>query len=243
MDLKDKVVLITGSSRGIGAAMAQAFATAGAKLVLNSRHDTSAQCAAFEAQGTTCMGIPADVADPDQVKQMIKTIKAHFGQLDVVINNAGITIDKLLLRMQSADFQQVLNTNLVGTFNVTAQALPILLKQRAGCIINIASVVGLTGNIGQANYAASKAGVIGFTKSVAQEAALRQVRCNAIAPGMIATDMTAVLDEKRQTEILKRIPLQRFGQPAEVAQAALFLAQNEYLTGQTIAIDGGLTMY
>ncbi|KRK39894.1 3-oxoacyl-[acyl-carrier-protein] reductase [Loigolactobacillus bifermentans] len=243
MDLKDKVVLITGSSRGIGAAMAQAFAQAGAKLVLNSRHAATEQVTTFTAQGVTCTAIQADVADPDQVKQMIKTIKSEFGQLDVVINNAGVTEDKLLIRMQPADFEKVLQTNLVGTFNVTSKALPLLLKQRSGCIINIASVIGLTGNIGQANYAASKAGIIGFTKSVAQEAALRQVRCNAIAPGMIDTDMTAVLDEKRQADILERIPLKRFGQPTEVAQTALFLAQNDYLTGQTIAIDGGLTMY
>lgn len=243
MDLKDKVVLITGSSRGIGAAMAQAFGAVGARLVLNSRHDASEQAADFAAQGVTCISAQADVADAEQVKQMIKTVKNTFGQLDVVINNAGITADKLLLRMQPADFEKVLQTNLVGTFNVTSKALPLMLKQRAGCVINIASVIGLTGNIGQANYAASKAGVIGFTKSVAQEAALRHVRCNAIAPGMIATDMTAVLDEKRQADILARIPLQRFGDPAEVAQTAIFLAQNEYLTGQTIAVDGGLTMY
>jgi 3-oxoacyl-[acyl-carrier protein] reductase len=243
MDLKDKVVLITGSSRGIGAAIAQAFGAAGARLVLNSRHDASEQAADFAAQGVTCISVQTDVADAEQVKQMIKTVKNTFGQLDVVINNAGITADKLLLRMQPADFEKVLQTNLVGTFNVTSKALPLMLKQRAGCVINIASVIGLTGNIGQANYAASKAGVIGFTKSVAQEAALRHVRCNAIAPGMIATDMTAVLDEKRQADILARIPLQRFGDPAEVAQTAIFLAQNEYLTGQTIAVDGGLTMY
>ncbi|MBA1393156.1 SDR family oxidoreductase, partial [Lactobacillus sp. XV13L] len=173
---------------------------------------------------------------------LIADIISNWGHLDVVVNNAGIVHDGLLNRMSSSDFQSVLDTNLVGTFNVTKQALRPMYKQRSGCFINMASVIGLTGNIGQANYAASKAGIIGFTKSVAHESALRNLRCNALAPGMIATQMTQQLSDKRQTEIIEQIPLKRLGTVNEVAQAAIFLAQNDYITGQTITIDGGLTM-
>ncbi|MDF7682897.1 3-oxoacyl-[acyl-carrier-protein] reductase [Lactobacillus sp. ESL0679] len=240
MDLKDKVVLVTGSSRGIGLAIAKAFAQAGAKIVLNARQPI-AQAVLAEFK-TPVIDVSADVTEPAAVKELIAQIMAHFGQLDVVVNNAGINKDGLLNRMSEADFDRVLKTNLVGTFNVIRQALRPMYKQRSGCFINMASVVGLTGNIGQANYAASKAGVIGLTKSVAKEAALRNLRCNAIAPGMIATQMTQALSEKRQAEIAKQIPLKRFGQIEEVAQTAVFLAQNDYITGQVITVDGGLTM-
>ncbi|WEV37149.1 3-oxoacyl-ACP reductase family protein [Lactobacillus sp. ESL0677] len=240
MDLKDKVVLVTGSSRGIGLAIAKAFAQAGAKIVLNARQPI-AQAVLAEFK-TPVIDVSADVTEPAAVKELIAQIMAHFGQLDVVVNNAGINKDGLLNRMSEADFDCVLKTNLVGTFNVIRQALRPMYKQRSGCFINMASVVGLTGNIGQANYAASKAGVIGLTKSVAKEAALRNLRCNAIAPGMIATQMTQALSEKRQAEIAKQIPLKRFGQIEEVAQTAVFLAQNDYITGQVITVDGGLTM-
>ncbi|MFL2029762.1 3-oxoacyl-ACP reductase family protein [Loigolactobacillus zhaoyuanensis] len=242
MDLKGKTVLVTGSSRGIGAAIALAFAQKGANIALNSRHElTTEQMSVIKACGVDCIGIVGDVTQ--DAAAIITTVMTHFGQLDVLINNAGVTADKLLVRMSSTDFEQTLQTNLVGTFNMITQSLKPMFKQRAGCIINLASVVALTGNIGQANYAASKAGIIGLTKSVAREAALRQVRCNALAPGMIDTAMTMKLSDKVKAQIETEIPLKRFGQPQEVAQTAIFLAENDYMTGQTIAIDGGMTMY
>lgn len=243
MELKDKVVLVTGSSRGIGLAIAKAFAQQGANIVLNARHAISADVKAqITALGVQCFDISADVTQMNSAEQLIKQTLAAAGHIDVVVNNAGITRDGLLNRMSQADFDSVLQTNLVGTFNVIRQALRPMYKQRSGCFINLASVVGLTGNIGQANYAASKAGIIGLTKSVAKEVALRNLRCNAIAPGMIDTQMTQQLSDKRQQEIIKQIPLQRFGQVEEIAQTAVFLAQNNYITGQTLTVDGGLTM-
>lgn len=243
MDLQGKVVLVTGSSRGIGLAIAQAFARQGCQLALNSRHPIASDVIATVAQnGATCRDLPADVTDEAAVKELIQQIVTTMGHLDIVVNNAGITKDGLLNRMSEADFQVVLQTNLVGTFNVIRQAVRPMYKQRAGCFINLASVVGLTGNIGQANYAASKAGIIGLTKSVAKEVALRNLRCNAIAPGMIETQMTQALNAKKQEEIVRQVPLKRFGQIDEIVQTAIFLAQNDYITGQTITVDGGLTM-
>ena len=243
MKLKDSVVLVTGSSRGIGLAIAQAFAKQGAKIVLNARKPISSEVIGqFEKDHVEVMDISADVTKEEDVKEMIAKIINHFEHLDVVVNNAGIVKDGLLNRMSKADFQSVVNTNLIGTFNVIKQSLRPMYKQRSGCFINLASVVGLTGNIGQANYAASKAGIIGLTKSVAKEAALRNLRCNAIAPGMIDTQMTRSLSEKIKQQLLKEIPLERWGQIEEIAQTAVFLAQNDYITGQTITVDGGLTM-
>ncbi|MDF7639535.1 3-oxoacyl-[acyl-carrier-protein] reductase [Lactobacillus sp. ESL0791] len=243
MDLTDKVVLVTGSSRGIGLEIAKAFAKKGANIVLNARKEIPDEIIAqVKSYGTKVVDFSADVTQVDSVKKMIEQIFTEFGHLDVVVNNAGIVKDGLLNRMSEEDFTAVLNTNLVGTFNVIRQSLRPLYKQRSGCFINMASVVGLTGNIGQANYAASKAGIIGLTKSVAKEAALRNLRCNAIAPGMIDTQMTRHLSEKRQEEIAAAIPLKRFGNIQEVAQTAVFLAENDYITGQTITVDGGLTM-
>ncbi|NVY96686.1 3-oxoacyl-[acyl-carrier-protein] reductase [Lactobacillus sp. DCY120] len=243
MELQEKVVLVTGSSRGIGLAVAQAFAQAGATVVLNARKPIAVEVMDQVAQyGHRVADISADVTDADSVKNLITKIYDQFGQLDVIVNNAGIVKDGLLNRMSTADFDAVIQTNLVGTFNVIRQALRPMYKQRSGCFINMASVIGLTGNIGQANYAASKAGIIGLTKSVAKEVALRGLRCNAIAPGMIDTQMTQALSPKMQEEILTQIPLKRLGQIQEVAQTAVFLAQNEYITGQTITVDGGLTM-
>ena len=243
MKLKDSVVLVTGSSRGIGLAIAQAFAKQRAKIVLNARKPISSEVIGqFEKDHVEVMDISADVTKEDDVKEMIAKIINHFEHLDVVVNNAGIVKDGLLNRMSKADFQNVVNTNLIGTFNVIKQSLRPMYKQRNGCFINLSSVVGLTGNIGQANYAASKAGIIGLTKSVAKEAALRKLRCNAIAPGMIDTQMTRNLSEKIQQQLLKEIPLKRLGQIEEIAQTAVFLAQNDYITGQTITVDGGLTM-
>lgn len=243
MDLEDKVVLVTGSSRGIGLEIAKAFAAQRAKIVLNARKPiTEEVISKFDQYETQVLDLSADVTDTDAVKTMITETFNCFGRLDVVVNNAGIVKDVLLNRMTHTDFELVVNTNLVGTFNVIHEALSPLYKQRSGCFINLASVVGLTGNIGQANYASSKAGVIGLTKSVAREAALRNVRCNAIAPGMISTQMTTSLNEKRKNEITSQIPLKRFGDPIEVAQTAVFLAQNDYITGQVITVDGGLAI-
>ncbi|WP_103752291.1 3-oxoacyl-[acyl-carrier-protein] reductase [Lactobacillus panisapium] len=243
MDLKDKVVLITGSSRGIGLAIAQAFAQNHAKIVLNARKPVApAIITELKKYGNDVIDLSADITDVSAVKEMIAQIYAQFNQLDVVVNNAGIVKDGLLNRMSEEDFQSVIDTNLIGTFNVIRQAVRPMYKQRSGCFINLASVIGLTGNIGQANYAASKAGVIGLTKSVAKEVAMRNLRCNAIAPGMIATQMTQNLSSKLEQQIIDQIPLKRLGQVDEVAQAAIFLAQSEYITGQTITVDGGLTM-
>lgn len=243
MDLKNKVVLVTGSSRGIGLEIAKAFAQEGARIVLNARKPIESAVIKQVAElGNEVFDFSADVTDSESVETMINTIFEKFGQLDVIINNAGIVKDCLLNRMTQDDFTSVINTNLVGTFNVIRQALRPMYKQRSGCFINMTSVVGLTGNVGQANYAASKAGIIGLTKSVAKEASLRNLRCNAIAPGMIDTQMTENISEKRRDKITVQIPLKRFGNISEVAQTAIFLAQNDYITGQVITVDGGLTI-
>ncbi|MCH5463281.1 3-oxoacyl-[acyl-carrier-protein] reductase [Lactobacillus sp. LC28-10] len=243
MNLTNKTVLVTGSTQGIGLAIAQAFAKQGANIVLNGRHTASPEVVdSIRAEKVTCWDLSADVTDPDSVQAMIDRIYEKIDHLDIVVNNAGIVNDKLLNRMTAADFSRVINTNLTGTFNVIKACLRPMYKARSGAFINMASVIGLTGNIGQANYAASKAGIIGLTKSVAKEAAMRGIRCNAIAPGMIDTAMTAQLSEKVKGEILEQIPLKRLGSTNEVAQAAIFLAENDYVTGQTITVDGGLTM-
>lgn len=241
MDLKDKVVFVTGSSRGIGAAIAKQFAKEKYNVILNARKEVPSQLVEeITSYGVTCEVVLGDISKADDCKRMVKEIYVKFEQLDVLVNNAGITDDKLMIAMKEEDFRGVIDVNLVGTFQMTQPILKKMFKKKSGVIINLASVVGLHGNIGQANYAASKAGVIGFTKSVAKEGALRNVRCNAIAPGMIVSDMTDKLSDKVKAEILTQIPLQRFGNTTEVAQAAVFLAQNDYMTGQVISVDGGM---
>ncbi|MCP0886005.1 3-oxoacyl-[acyl-carrier-protein] reductase [Ligilactobacillus sp. WILCCON 0076] len=243
MDLKNKTVFISGSSRGIGKEIAIAFAKAGSNIILNARREISSQLInQIEDYGVKVLTVLGDISKSEDVKRMVKEAYANFDQIDVLVNNAGITNDKLLIGMKAADFQDVININLTGTFQMTQAFLKKMYKKRTGVIINLASVIGLHGNIGQANYAASKAGVIGLTKSVAKEGALRNIRCNAIAPGMIVSDMTEVLSDKVKNEILSEIPLKRFGNAKEVAQTALFLAQNDYITGQVITIDGGMTI-
>ena len=243
MKLEQKNVFITGSSRGIGLAIAHKFASLGANVVLNSRGEISEELLAeFKPYGVKVLAISGDVSNFADAKRMVDQAIEELGSVDVLVNNAGITQDTLMLKMTEEDFEKVLKVNLTGAFNMTQSVLKPMIKAREGAIINMSSVVGLMGNIGQANYAASKAGLIGFTKSVAREVANRNVRVNAIAPGMIESDMTAVLSDKVKDAMLAQIPMKQFGQAEQVAEVTAFLASQDYLTGQVIAIDGGLTM-
>lgn len=242
MELKGQTAFITGSTRGIGLAIAKAFAKQGVHIILNGRRPVSeALISEIKALGVNCIGISGDISNSEEVKQMIKQAN-EFAPVTILVNNAGITNDKLMLRMNEQDFEQVLKVNLTGSFNMTQQLLKGMLKQRKGTIINISSVSGLMGNVGQANYAASKAGLIGFTKTVAREIAPRKITCNAIAPGFIETDMTSELSDKIREEMTKNIPLQHFGQVEDIANTAVFLAKSPYITGQVINVDGGLVM-
>lgn len=242
MELKGQTAFITGSTRGIGLAIAKAFAKQGVHIILNGRRPVSETLIAeIKALGVNCIGISGDISNSEEVKQMVKQAN-EFAPVTILVNNAGINNDKLMLRMNEQDFEQVLKVNLTGSFNMTQQLLKGMLKQRKGTIINISSVSGLMGNVGQANYAASKAGLIGFTKTVAREIAPRKITCNAIAPGFIETDMTSELSDKIREEMTKNIPLQHFGQVEDIANTAVFLAKSPYITGQVINVDGGLVM-
>ncbi|SCB93562.1 3-oxoacyl-ACP reductase family protein [Weissella bombi] len=238
MNLEGKTVLVTGSTRGIGLAMAHAFDAAGANVILHGRSAPKPEVLAEFSENT--MAITADIADEASVKEALDGLFAEVKGIDILVNNAGIVNDKLAMGMKPADFAQVVNTNLNGTFNVTQPIFKKMLRARTGQIINIASVVGLMGNVGQANYAASKAGIVGLTKTLAKEGAMRGIRVNAIAPGMIVSDMTNALSDKVKDQVLEAIPLNRFGEATEIANTAVFLAQNDYITGQTITVDGGL---
>ena len=243
MELQNKNVLITVSSRGIGLAIAHKFASVGANVILNGLSGISDDILAeFAGYSGKVVAVIGDVSKSADAQRIVEEAVAALGSVDVLVNNAGITRDKLMLKMTEEDFEQVLKVNLTGTFNMTQSVLKPMTKARQGAIINLSSVVGLAGNIGQANYAASKAGLIGFSKSVAREVAARNIRVNCIAPGFIASDMTDVLPEKIKEASLALIPMKRFGTPEEVADVALFLAGQEYLTGQVITIDGGFTM-
>ncbi|MEO1691043.1 MAG: 3-oxoacyl-[acyl-carrier-protein] reductase [Cyanobacteria bacterium J06631_6] len=243
--LKDKVVIVTGASRGIGKAAALALVTQGAKVVVNyARSSDAAEATVQEitAAGGEAIAVQADVSQADQVDKLIKTTIEQFGRIDVLVNNAGITKDTLLLRMKPEQWQAVIDLNLTGVFLCTKAVSKIMLKQRSGRIINIASVAGQMGNPGQANYSAAKAGVIGFTKTVAKELANRGVTVNAVAPGFIETDMT---NDLKSDDIIKFIPLGRYGKPEEVAGAIRFLASDPaaaYITGQVFNVDGGMVM-
>lgn len=241
--LKGKTAIVTGAAKGIGKAIAIAFAKEGCNIVLNYRSNVSDETIEeIEDCGVKCMPVQGDVSDFDFAKNFIKDVKKEFGTIDVLVNNAGITNDMLLMRMSEEQFDSVINTNLKGSFNMIRHASSVMLKQRSGAIINMSSVSGVAGNIGQANYAASKAGVIGLTKATAKELAQRGVTCNAIAPGFIETDMTAVLADETKDAILNSIPLSRAGKPEDVANAAVFLAKNNYITGQVLNVDGGMIM-
>ena len=241
--LKGKTAIVTGAAKGIGKAIAIAFTKEGCNIVLNYHSNVSDETIEeIEECGVKCMPVQGDVSDFDFAKNFIKDVKKEFGTIDVLVNNAGITNDMLLMRMSEEQFDSVINTNLKGSFNMIRHASSVMLKQRSGAIINMSSVSGVAGNIGQANYAASKAGVIGLTKATAKELAQRGVTCNAIAPGFIETDMTAVLADETKAAILNSIPLSRAGKPEDVANAAVFLAKNNYITGQVLNVDGGMIM-
>jgi 3-oxoacyl-[acyl-carrier protein] reductase len=246
MNLSDKVCLITGGSRGIGRSICIELARAGAQIAINYNSGAeSAQMVAKEVEsaGSRALLFKADVSDFKQASGLVDDVYAEFGRLDVLVNNAGITRDTLLLRMTEKDWDDVLNVNLKGAYNTTKAVAKYMVKQRSGRIINISSIVGIYGNAGQANYAAAKAGIIGFTKSVAKELARRGITVNAIAPGFIKTDMTSSILEK-DISVEDKIPLRRVGLPEDIANLVAFLSTEKagYITGQVIAIDGGLTL-
>lgn len=246
-DLTDKIAVITGAGRGIGLAMAQSFADAGAKVAVVSRTESNAAKAAEAINAKhpgAARAYAVDVADGAAVAEMGKQVLADFGKVDILVNNAGLTRDGLILRMSEEDWDAVLDTNLKGAFHLLKAFQRSLLKQKDARIINVASIIGLMGNAGQANYAASKAGLIGLTKSLAREFAGRGVTVNAIAPGFIATDMTEVLSDEIKTGILSKIPLGSMGTVDDIAAAARFLASVEarYITGQVLVVDGGMVM-
>lgn len=246
MALSGKVALVTGAARGIGEAISRALAKAGAACCVADVDEVGAKTVVKDIadEGGRAVAVACDVTDPDQVGTMVDRCVAELGRLDILVNNAGITRDALGIRLKPADWDIVMGVNLTGTWLCSQAALKVMLKQRAGRIINISSVVGVMGNVGQANYAASKAGVIGLTKALAREGALREVTVNAIAPGFIDTAMTQALPEKIREELLSHIPLGRLGSPEDVAHAVLFLSGDGacYITGQVIHINGGMLM-
>lgn len=246
MRFQGKIVIVTGSTRGIGKEIAQAFAREGATSIIVGRNaDLAAQVRdEIIQQGFKADSFPCDVTNLKNVEEIANKILDKHKRIDILVNNAGITKDNLLLRMNEDDWDEVIKVNLKGIFNTTKTIVKIMLKAKAGKIINISSIIGITGNAGQANYAASKAGIIGFTKSVALEYASRGINVNAIAPGYIQTEMTAALKEKDREAILKRIPLGQLGNPQDVAGVSLFLSSKEadYITGQTIVVDGGMAI-
>lgn len=245
--LKDKCAIITGGGRGIGKAIALKLAEAGANIVINYRNSEKEAIELvneIEAKGAQALLVQADISSFEQCDKLIKSAQERFGKIDILVNNAGITKDTLLLRMKEEDFDKVIQTNLKGTFNCIKHCSAVMLRQKYGRIINISSVIGLVGNAGQANYAASKAGIIGLTKAVAKELGSRGITVNAVAPGFIDTDMTEVLSEKIKDSLMDNIPLKRLGNPSDVANLVAFLASDEagYITGQVINVDGGMVM-
>ena len=247
MLLDGKTALVTGASRGIGRAIALCLAAEGARVAINYAGNVKAAeevKAAIEAAGGTAILCQADIADSSAVEAMVANVVKEFGTIDILVNNAGITRDALLMRMKDEDFTKVLNTNLKGVFYCTKAVSKLMMKKRSGRIVNMASVVGLVGNAGQTNYAAAKAGVIGFSKSAAKELASRGITVNVVAPGFIGTDMTAGLPESVKEKMLTDIPLGRMGEPEDVANAVLFLASDQasYITGQVVNVDGGMVM-
>lgn len=242
--LSEKIILITGASRGIGASILEAFAKENAIVIGTATTEQGAEniqakLSTYQAKG---MGLVLDVTSQISIDQALETVRSQWGSIQILINNAGITRDNLFLRMKEEEWQQVLDANLSGVFRMTKACVRDMLKARFGKIISIGSVIGSTGNAGQANYAAAKAGMIGFTKSLALEVGSRNITVNCVAPGFIATDMTEGFTQDQKSQLLARIPLGREGLASEVAQAVLFLAQAEYITGQTLHVNGGLLM-
>ena len=243
--LQDKVALVTGGSRGIGEAIVRRFAEQGATVAFTYRSSAEQAKAVVEAcaeQGVEALAIQSDAASYEQAEDLIKQVVDRFGKIDILVNNAGITQDNLMLRMTEEQWDRVVNINLKSVFNLSKHALRPMMKNRGGAIINMSSIVGITGNAGQANYAASKAGILGFTKSLAKEMGSRNIRVNAIAPGFIETDMTDALDDKTRDAYLSNIPLRRFGKAQEIADVCVFLGSEmgTYVSGQTISVCGAL---
>ncbi|MBO5397995.1 MAG: 3-oxoacyl-[acyl-carrier-protein] reductase [Clostridia bacterium] len=244
---ENKVVLVTGAARGIGKQIAITLAKAGYDVSVNYRtksDELDELKSEIESEGVRCALVQGDVANFDEAEKMVKETVEQLGKIDVLVNNAGITKDGLLMRMGKEDFEKVIDINLVGTFNVTRNVIPYMIKQKSGRIISISSVVGVAGNAGQTNYSASKAGIIGFTKSLAKEVASRNILVNAVAPGFIATDMTSVLSDSVKENINNQIPLRKMGTAEDVAKVVKFLASEDssYVTGQVINVDGGMVM-
>lgn len=243
--LQDKVALVTGGSRGIGEAIVRRFAEQGATVAFTYRSSAEQAKAVVEAcaeYGVEALAVQSDAASYEQAEDLIKQVVDRFGKIDILVNNAGITQDNLMLRMTEEQWDRVVNINLKSVFNLSKHALRPMMKNRGGAIINMSSIVGITGNAGQANYAASKAGILGFTKSLAKEMGSRNIRVNAIAPGFIETDMTDALDEKTRDAYLSNIPLRRFGKAEEIADVCVFLGSEmgTYVSGQTISVCGAL---
>ena len=242
-----KTVLVTGASRGIGKEVAMLYAENGYDVIINyvsDKTDVEGIKKEFEAKNVKCLLVKADVSKEEEVANLVNKALEEFGKIDVLVNNAGITKDNLLMRMSEEEFDKVIEINLKGTFLVTKAVTKYMMKKRQGSIINLASVVGVVGNAGQSNYSASKAGIIGFTKSVAKELASRNIRANAVAPGFIETDMTSVLKDEVKENIYNQIPLKRMGNAREVAELIYFLGseKSSYITGQVINVDGGMVM-
>ena len=243
--LAGKVALVTGGSRGIGKAIVDAFAAEGASVAftyLSSREKAEAIAAEWKGKGSNVMACYSDASSFVHAESLVPSVLEQFGRIDILVNNAGITNDTLLLRMDEEQWNSVIDTNLKSVFNMTKQCIKVMLRQKSGSLIHMSSVVGIFGNAGQANYAASKAGIIGFSKSVAKEIGSRNIRSNVIAPGFIESDMTGELDETARKAFLSNVPLNRLGRPEEVADLAVFLASDKsaYITGQTISVCGGL---
>jgi len=247
MERKDKVVLVTGAGRGIGKEICLCMAKEGYDISVNYRtktDDVEELKSKIESYGVKCILVQGDIANFDECENMVKETVEKLGKIDILVNNAGITKDGLLMRMSEEDFTKVIDINLVGTFNMTRNVIPLMVKQKSGRIISISSVVGVAGNAGQTNYSASKAGIIGFTKSLAKEVASRNILVNAIAPGFVATDMTSVLSDDQKNNINTMIPLKRMGTPEDIAKAVKFLSSDDssYITGQVLHVDGGMLM-